>query len=393
MREWTYSFKNTQIAFRTKSDYELKRAYWLFKFVSYPWLVKLGKFMIHPALKMRLPILGILKKTVFNHFCGGETLADCKEVITALGKHNIGTILDYSIEGQETDEAFDANTNKIIASIIRGDVHSRIPFCVFKMTGVARFGLLEDLNRKKELSQTEIEEYKRVYDRVYMICERAREADVGVLIDAEESWIQDAVDALVNEMMNIFNKEKAIVYNTIQLYRWDRYEFLCNMLEDAKRNDYYIGVKTVRGAYMEKERARAKRGGYKSPIQPDKEAADRDFDKASLFCVENIDRISICCATHNEESNIYMTKLMEDNGIAKDDPRVYFSQLYGMSDHISFNLAEAGYNIAKYVPYGPVKEVIPYLIRRAEENTSVAGQTGRELQLITEELKRRKKQS
>jgi proline dehydrogenase len=390
MEKRELSFTNTQVAFKTKTDKQLKKAYWLFRFVSYSWLIQFGKHFLAFALKIRLPVLGIVKATVFEHFCGGETIADCKKVITELGKNNIATILDYSVEGKEKEEEFDENTNKIIASIIRGDVHSRIPFCVFKMTGIARLGLLEDLNLKKKLTEDEKAEYKRVYDRVYAICERAKEADVGVLIDAEESWIQDPVDALVNEMMNLFNKEKAIVYNTIQLYRWDRYEFLCNMLEDAQRNDYFIGVKLVRGAYMEKERLRAKRVGYRSPIQDDKQASDKDFDLSSKFCIENINRISVCCATHNEESNLYMVKLMEEHKLARDDSRVYFAQLYGMSDHISFNLAAAGYNVAKYVPYGPVREVVPYLIRRAEENTSVAGQTGRELGLITQELERRR---
>lgn len=386
------SFDNTEIAFSGKSDKDLKRANFLFKLVSAPWLVKMGKHLTVFAFKLRLPVTGLVKKTIFRHFCGGENIEECTERVKELGLYNIGTILDYSVEGKHTEEDLDATTMEIIRTATVAKDNSNIPFCVFKVTGIARFGLLEKVSQKAELSNDEKQEYLRVIGRVDKICSEAYRSDTPVFIDAEESWIQAAIDGIADAMMAKYNKQKAIVYNTLQMYRHDRIGFLHESLTRAQNGGYHLGVKIVRGAYMEKERERAAEMGYPSPIQKDKEATDRDYNLALQFAAGNINRIALCAGTHNESSSLYLTQLMEEQSISKDDKRVYFAQLLGMSDHISYNLAKSGFNVAKYVPYGPVKEVLPYLIRRAEENTSVKGQTGRELSLIIKERKRRKQQ-
>jgi proline dehydrogenase len=307
-----------------------------------------------------------------------------------LDDHGVGTILDYSAEGKEIESDFEKTAEEICRTVTTSHENQHIPFCVFKVTGVARLGLLEKVNAQLELDEQEEKEFEAVRSRVNRICESAFKAGTPLFIDAEESWIQDALDAIVEEMMAKYNQEKAVVYNTVQLYRTDRLEYLRKSINQARETGYFIGQKLVRGAYMEKERDRAREQGYPSPIQPDQHACNVDFDKALELCIENIDVLSLCAGTHNEESSHHLTELMTKAGVAKEDPRVFFAQLFGMSDHISFNLASAGYNVAKYVPYGPVREVVPYLIRRAEENTSIKGQTGRELKLIQTELKRRK---
>lgn len=385
-------FSNTEVAFASKSNKDLKRAYWLFKLVEKPSMVNLGASLTKVALGMHLPIKGMVKRTIFAQFCGGESVADCNDTIKELGKYNVGTILDYSVEGKESEEDFDNCFRQTIKTIELAKTDSNIPFSVFKVTGIARFTLLEKLNDKTELNQEEREEYLRVIKRLEGICKCAFENKVPIFIDAEESWIQDAIDQMANSMMAQFNKEQALIYNTAQLYRHDRLEFLKKSHIQAKQQGYFLGMKLVRGAYMEKERERAKEKGYPSPIQPDKAASDRDYDLAVEYCVENINDIAICAGTHNEESSKLLAELIEKKGIDKNHPHLFFAQLLGMSDHISYNVANAGYNVAKYVPYGPVKEVLPYLIRRAQENTSVAGQTGRELSLINTEIARRKKQ-
>lgn len=384
------SFDNTQIAFSYKSDAELNRAYWLFKLVGSPALVKVGKSLTHIALALHLPIKSFIKATIFKQFCGGETIDECSATIENLGKFNIGTILDYSVEGKEDEKDFDVTTQEIINTILKAKNSNYIPFSVFKVTGICRFSLLEKVNAKNSLNESETAEFDRAKKRIEKICASGFENGIPVLIDAEESWIQDAIDGIVEEMMQKFNKEKAIVYNTLQMYRHDRLTFLKQSYEKAIAGNYFLGVKIVRGAYMEKERARAAEKGYPSPIQPDKASCDRDYDAALKFCVEHYERIAICAGTHNEKSSALLAELLQQKNMDKKHPHFYFAQLLGMSDHISFNLSNAGYNVAKYVPYGPVKEVLPYLIRRAEENTSVAGQTGRELSLIIKELKRRK---
>ncbi|MFN4233926.1 MAG: proline dehydrogenase family protein [Bacteroidia bacterium] len=384
------SFENTQIAFSSKSNAELNRAYWLFKLVGSPALVKIGKSLTNFAMALHIPIKPFIKATIFKQFCGGETIDECSATIENLGKFNIGTILDYSVEGKEDEKDFDVTTQEIINTILKAKNSKYIPFSVFKVTGICRFSLLEKVNAKKTLNENETAEFERAKKRIEKICAHGFEHGIPVLIDAEESWIQDAIDSIVEEMMQKFNKEKAIVYNTLQMYRHDRLAFLKQSYEKAVAGNYFLGVKIVRGAYMEKERARAAEKGYPSPIQPDKASCDRDYDAALKFCVEHYERIALCAGTHNEKSSALLAELLLQKNMDKKHPHFYFAQLLGMSDHISFNLSNAGYNVAKYVPYGPVKEVLPYLIRRAEENTSVAGQTGRELSLIIKERKRRK---
>lgn len=386
------SFDNTEIAFKSKSDKDLKKAYQLFKMVGKPWLVKLGNGFVKFLTRVGLLPKRLIKRTIFAQFCGGENIADCDSKIKELAEFNVGTILDYSVEGKTTQDDFDATCAEIIATIDKSNKEDSIPFSVFKVTGISRFGLLEKVNDPKaELTDAERREFAEVHTRVDSICRRAYETQTPVFIDAEDSWIQDAIDRLADAMMARYNKEIPIVFNTIQLYRHDRLDFLKSSHEKAKNGGYKLGLKLVRGAYMEKERERAEEKGYQDPINPDKKATDKCYDDALEYCIDNINGISICAGTHNENSSAYLCELMAKAGIDKGDKRVYFAQLLGMSDHISYNLSHAGYQVAKYVPYGPIKEVMPYLLRRAQENTSVAGQTSRELSLITREIKRRKK--
>jgi len=379
------SFENTEVAFSGKSNSELKWAHRLYKLIGNNALIAFGKVATNVALGLRLPITGIIKKTIFKQFCGGENIAECKPVINKLQDYGVGTILDYSLEAKEEEAELEKCCQELERGIELAKVSKEIPFIVFKTSGVIQFDLLEKYNNQLENYN---EDYLAGIARVERLCKAAFEADTPILIDAEESWIQDSIDRICEEMMEKFNKEKAIVYNTIQLYRWDRLQFLKDSYLKGESSGYKVGVKLVRGAYMEKERKRAETKGYKSPIQIDKPATDKDYDLAVEYCVEN--KIAVCVGTHNEQSSMLMVNLLAEKQLDKSDSAYYFAQLLGMSDHISFNLSSQGFNIAKYVPYGPVKEVIPYLIRRAEENTSVAGQTSRELSLISSEIKRRK---
>ena len=383
------SFDNTEIAFKAKSTSDLQKSYWLFKLVSNNVLVKLGPTLLKIAFFLRLPIRSIIKKTIFEQFCGGESIKDCKGRIQSLAKFNVQTILDYSVEGESSKENFDLTANEIIKTIKRAKGDENIPFAVFKTSGLARIELLEKVSSNISLNENEKREFELLKDRVKIICQKAYDLDVRIFIDAEESWIQNTIDDLATSMMRKYNSEKAIVYNTLQMYRWDRIAFLKQSYADAENGNYYLGLKIVRGAYMEKERERAEELGYSSPIQKDKISCDKDYDLALAYCINHIDKIALCAGTHNEESSLKLIDLMRENNILKDDKRVYFSQLLGMSDHISFNLADEGYNVVKYMPYGPVKLVMPYLIRRAQENTSISGQTGRELNLIIKEKTRR----
>ncbi|MBX3165692.1 MAG: proline dehydrogenase family protein [Bacteroidetes bacterium] len=381
------NFDNTENAFKSKTDAELNRSYLLFKLIGNPALVKAGAVLTPVALNIGFKRL--IKNTIFKQFVGGETIRDCAETVKELAKYNIGTILDYSVEGSETEETFDHCLAETLDTIELAKNDKNIPFCVFKTTGLARFALLEKVSAQQTLNQTEKAEWERVKNRVNKICSSGYEHNQPIFIDAEDSWIQPAIDNLANENMARFNKTRAIVYNTFQLYRTDRLQFLEDTIQHAKTNSYFVGAKLVRGAYMEKERERAEKKNYPSPIQPDKAASDRDYNEALKLCMKNIDMVSVCSGSHNEESNEILLQLMSEKNMSANDHRVYFSQLYGMSDHISYNLSLNGYNVAKYVPYGPVKKVLPYLIRRAQENTSVKGQTGRELSLIIKEKKRR----
>jgi proline dehydrogenase len=331
-----------------------------------------------------------LRGNIFKQFCGGETIVQCGRAVESLGKFNIGTILDYSVEGKENEADFENTKAEIMLTVQEASRSKSIPFSVFKITGIARFELLEKMNDLSPLSSTEKLEWERVEARVDAICAHAAKHKVPIFIDAEDSWIQDAIDRLADSMMARYNTEQAIVYNTIQLYRHDRLAFLKTSHQKAIDQHYFLGVKLVRGAYMEKERTRALSMGYIDPIQPTKEASDRDFDLAVAYCLDNIDRIAVCAGTHNEESSLRLASAIDARKLNRNDKRIFFAQLFGMSDHISYNLANAGFNVAKYLPYGPIREVIPYLIRRAQENTSVKGQTGRELSLIQKEMKRRR---
>ena len=384
------SFDNTEIAFADKSDRELNRAYLLFKMVGSPTMVKLGKVALNVGLALRLPIKGLIRKTVFNHFCGGETIPMCEPTIARLHKSGVFSLLDYSSEGKETTDELNKSAAEIIAANSTGTGDKRVPFSVFKPTAIFPNKLLAKKNAKARFNAKEQALWEDAKTRMSTICAAAKRNDVPILVDAEESWFQDAIDGLVEEQMLRHNKEKVIVYNTIQLYRKDRLEFLKKSFALSQKNNYKLGVKLVRGAYMEKERERAKDQGYPSPIHETKSATDRDYDLALQFCIENFPNIQLVAGTHNEASSKRLVELMVENDISPNSPAIYFSQLYGMSDNISFNLAAAKFNVVKYVPYGPILEVMPYLIRRAEENTSVAGQTGRELSLIMKEKARRR---
>jgi proline dehydrogenase len=381
------SFDNTENAFKAKSNSELSRSYWLFKLISHPTLVKMGAGL--GPLALNIGFKGLLKSTIFKQFVGGENINDCSETVKQLAKFHIGTILDYSVEGKESETDFENCFHETIETIHKAKTDNNIPFCVFKVTGLARLALLEKVSAKLPLNASEVAEWQRVKTRVSSICTTAAENDQCIFIDAEESWIQQAIDDLANENMAQFNKEKAIVYNTFQLYRTDRLQYLNETIKQGKTNSYFIGAKLVRGAYMEKERERAKALAYPSPIQASKEDSDKDYDAALKLCIDNNDIVSVCAGTHNEKSSQLLLELMKTKSISASDPKIYFSQLLGMSDHISYNLSSEEYNVAKYVPYGPLKDVMPYLIRRAQENTSVKGQTGRELNLIMKEKQRR----
>ncbi len=385
------SFDDTSVAFSYKSDAELKKAHFIFSLVNHPWISGIATGSVKWALKLGLPIEGIIKKTVFYHFCGGESIENAKNALDRLARYGIGTILDYSVEGEKTEEGFEKTTQETILTIEKAHQSKDIPFCVFKVTGIASTELLEKIQSKKNLTSEEQLAYEKVQERVNRICAKAFEYKIPVLVDAEETWIQNPIDVLAYDMMKKYNSEKAVVFNTFQLYRTSSLQNLKNAFQISEKENFYLGAKLVRGAYMEKERERADKFGYPSPIQPDKEASDIAFNEALEFCIAHKQRISVMCGSHNEYSNQYLTQLMAKNGVANNDERFWFAQLYGMSDNISFNLAKAGYRVTKYVPYGPVKSVMPYLFRRAAENTSVAGQSSRELTLIQKELKRRKR--
>ena len=385
------SFDNTAVAFSYRSDQDLQKAYWLFKAINYPLLTKVGTKLVKIALKLKLPIQGIIRHTIFKQFCGGETIAECQPTIDILAKHGVSTILDYSVEGEQSRASYDRSMQEILRTIQAAQQTPYLPFCVFKVSGVADIALLEKKQANQPLSAEEQEIYERGRGRVNQLCQAAYEADIKILIDGEESWIQDEIDALADEMMQQYNQEKAVVYNTYQMYRHDMLDNLKKAFRRAATHHYYLGAKLVRGAYMEKERDRAEEQGYPDPIQPNKEATDQDYNQALVYCLNNKQRIHLVSGSHNKYSNQYLTLLMEKHGLKNDDPRVYFAQLYGMSDNISFNLAQQGYNVAKYLPYGPISAVMPYLFRRAAENTSVAGQSSRELRMVKQELGRRKK--
>ncbi len=382
-------FEDTSVAFASKSDTKLRKTYWLFSLMNQARVVNLGTFFIKLALKLNLPIKNLIRVTIFEQFCGGETINGCDPTIKMLGKSGIGTILDYSVEGEDKETSFEATAAEILKTIDKAATSETIPFSVFKITGVGSSELLEKIQRNEVLSEEEKISYALLKQRVEKLCLRAHEKNVRIFIDAEESWIQGVIDDIAYEMMQRFNKDKAIVYNTYQLYRHETLEALKSAYLSARQRGYILGGKLVRGAYMEKERLRARENEYFNPIHISKEATDTDYNLAIDFCLDHIEHVSICLGTHNEYSSQYCALKMKKSQIATDDDRIWFAQLLGMSDNITYNLAKAGYNVAKYVPYGPIDAVLPYLIRRAEENTSIAGQSSREFLLVKNELKRR----
>jgi len=384
------SLHNTEIAFRSKSDLELRKAWWMFRLIRSNRFVQFCKPLARPALQIGGPFKWAIERTFFSHFCGGESIRTCESTLETLAKYKVHTILDFSVEGKESEADFERTAREILQTQDRAGMDLNIPFNVFKLTGLARFGLLEKISAGEPLSVAETEEFDRVKARVERIFKKADEVNRSIMVDAEETWIQPVVDMLVLEGMRRYNKERALIYTTFQLYAHSSLQALKNLVELSIQEGFMPGVKLVRGAYMEKERERAAALNYPDPIQPDKAATDRDFNEALAFVMKHINRMALCAGSHNEDSALLLTRLMNENSLPKNHPNIWFSQLLGMSDHISFNLAESGYNVAKYVPYGPLKDVLPYLIRRAEENTSVAGQTGRELSLISAELERRK---
>jgi len=400
------SFDNTEYAFAAKSDKELKHANFLFGIMGQPWLVSMGLKITPLAIKWGIPFTKtMIRKTIFKQFVGGETLEQTAKVADKLEEYKVQVILDYGVEGKEGEANFDQARDEFKRVIDYAATQANIPFMSIKVTGFARFSLLEKLDAAmhnlpgtlmkrylqavESLNDTEKEEWHRVRLRTQQLCEVADKKNVGILIDAEETWIQDPVDALTILMMDVFNKQKAVIYNTLQLYRHDRLQFLKDSYAAAEERDFILGAKLVRGAYMEKERNRAAVMNYPSPIQPDKETCDKDYNASVEFCVNHLDKVSVIVASHNEYSNLYTTQLLDKKGLSHNHPHVHFSQLYGMSDNITFNLAKAGCSVSKYLPFGPIKDVIPYLMRRAQENSSVSGQTGRELGLIKKELHRR----
>jgi len=390
MSEFELDFQDTATAFADRSDKELKEMHRLFSMLNSPTLNSIGTRMATFALSIGLPVRGIIKRTIFEQFCGGETIEECNKVIERLGRSGIGTVLDYAVEGKSTEADFDATKDEIIRTIERAKDDPNIPFSVFKVTGIAPLGTLERLSAKKKLDAKSQAKAERIHNRVEEICEYAHSVGQPVFIDAEDSWIQDAIDRMATEMMERFNRDRAIVYNTFQLYRTDRLQYLRDSRKEAFQKDYILGAKLVRGAYMEKERERAAEKGYPSPIHADKQSTDEDYNAAVEFCLKHIDEIAMLNGTHNEESAMLMARQMHELRIPNDHPHAAFAQLYGMGDNISYVLAKHGYNVSKYVPYGPVPDAIPYLIRRAEENSSAAGHMSRQLEMIDREIKRRK---
>ncbi|MEO0573495.1 MAG: proline dehydrogenase family protein [Bacteroidota bacterium] len=383
-------FEDTATAFSLKSDSELERAYFLFKLISNEPLVRMGTVVTNFAINAHLPVEGLIRATVFDHFCGGVNEEDCLPIIDKMFQKGVCSILDYSVEGQQMENRLDGALENILRVLDFVKEKEAIPFAVFKPTAFGRFGLLEKKSSGASLDTDEKAEWTRIVKRYDAACKKAYDLDVSLLIDAEESWIQDAADELCLEMMRRYNKERAVVFNTAQLYRWDRLDFLKGLNETAKKEGFKVGIKAVRGAYMEKENNRANEMEYQSPICPSKQETDKNFDKAIAYMVTHMDTFAIFAGTHNEDSSYKLMELMDAKGLGQGDKRIWFGQLFGMSDHISFNMAKKGYNVAKYLPYGPVRDVMPYLIRRAEENTSVAGQTSRELELLKKERARRK---
>ena len=384
------SFENTELAFASKTDWQLKKAYYLFKIVNNNTMASMATFSANLGLSLHLPIKGMIKATVFEHFCGGETIEECQVTSKRMAKYNVGSILDYSVEGKDSEEAFDNALAETLKTIANAKDNPAVPYCVFKPTGIGSSLLMEKIQLGEELSDSETAAFDRIKDRYETLSKAAYDNDVRLLIDAEDSWYQETIDNLLYDLMEKYNKKRAIVFNTYQMYRWESLDNIKKAHQMANDKGFFLGAKLVRGAYMEVERERAEEKGYKDPICVDKEATDKSYDDGLRYCVDNIANVELFNGTHNEQSNFFLVDLMTKAGLERNDPRIWSVQLFGMSDNISFILADAGYNVAKYLPYGPIKHVMPYLIRRAKENTSVGGQSSRELVMLSDEMRRRK---
>ncbi len=382
-------FNNTKDAFALKTDDDLKRSLFIFKLMSIPYMVPILTFFTNLSLKLRLPVEWAIRKTIFAQFCGGETQKECLPLVKLMHTKGVHSVLDYSVEGKETEEEFNKAADNKIAIIEFASKAKEIPFAVAKPTGLGRFEIWQKVTANEELTKAEALEWKRIQQRLERVCQRAYDLDVRLLIDAEETWMQDAADDLIEKMMEKFNKEKPIIFNTLQCYRWDRLAYIKSIYKRAKAKGFKLGFKIVRGAYMEKENKRASQKGYPSPICENKEATDVTFNAVMTYCLDHLETIHVFIGTHNEVSSYMALELLEQKGISSSDERVWFGQLYGMSDHISYNIAGVGSNAIKLVPFGPIRDVVPYLIRRAEENSSVQGEVGRELSLLIEEKQRR----
>lgn len=387
------NFEDTKIAFERKSNKELRKMKWLFNLMSQNWLVNIGSQASLLGLRMGLPIKGLIKSTIFEQFCGGQSLEDSRSSIEGIAAYGVGAVLDYGAEAKDTEEEFDKALEEFMKTVEFAARNPAIDVISTKITSMSRFEILEKIGKGVQLTNEEQISWEKTIARLDLLCRTAKEKEIALFVDAEESWIQDAIDQLTDEMMERYNTDSLVVYNTFQMYRHDRLDFLKASLERAKARGYLLGAKLVRGAYMEKERKRAQEMGYLSPIQPDKASTDRDYDLAVKYCVEHYDFIASCVASHNQKSTEYQMQLMEEKDLPKDHPHLTFCQLYGMSDNLTFNLAKAGYRVSKYMPFGPIKDVIPYLIRRAQENSSVDGEVGRELLLVNKELRRRKRKN
>ncbi|MFN0199883.1 MAG: proline dehydrogenase family protein [Bacteroidia bacterium] len=382
-------FQNTELAFQAKSNAELRKSYYLFTMISLPVLADVGPRLMSWAFEWNLPVQGIVKNTLFQQFCGGVSIEGTVKSSDALYRFGVKTILDYSVEGEKSEKGFDETMQEIVQTLVHGGQQEAVAFTACKLTGLGEFDLLDKMSRLGAISEEEQQAFARVKTRLTNICQAALDNDTPVFIDAEESWIQAAIDALAEEMMEKYNQKRPLVYTTVQLYRHDRLAYLEGLIQRSKEKGYFLGVKLVRGAYMEKENARAEKLGYATPIQPNKAATDKDYDAALKLCAEHIETVAICAGSHNERSAMYLTELMQQKKLPANHAHILFAQLFGMSDHISFNLAHEQYNVAKYLPYGPVKAVMPYLMRRAQENTAIKGEAGRELKLLKTEMKRR----
>ena len=384
------NFQNTEIAYKLKSNKQLLKTLFIFRLISSRTLVSVFTKIISLSLKLNLPISGILNRTVFKQFCAGIDEKDSIQVVKKLKKLNVNSYMHYASEGIESEKDFDNNFKIIIRTINITKKNTALPFTVFKASSLGKFNLFEKKSAGSALSEIEKQLWNKTIDRIKSCCNHAASQNVRIFIDAEESWIQPIIDEIAESLMEKFNQEKAIIFTTLQMYRKDRLKYLKKIFQNSIKKEYKLGIKLVRGAYMEKENERAYKNGLPSPIFENKIQTDLSFNSALDLILLKIEKCDLFVGTHCEKSIKKILKWMKEKKIANGYSKIWFSQLFGMADHISFNLAFQGYQVVKYVPYGPIKEVVPYLIRRAEENTSVNSQLSKEIYLIKKEMKRRK---